>query len=109
MAIRQTLGAIATTVAVIPVGYAHGFSRALSNVGFVLINNRRAPIAGVVNMNMVTVDVTDCGPVQPGDEVVLIGRQGRHEISVGSFSDLTRHLNYEVLVRLPGSIPRVLT
>jgi alanine racemase len=96
-------------IATIPVGYAQGFPRVLSNLGYVLVNGRRAPVVGVVNMNLTTVDVTEIPDVKPGDEVVLIGRQGRAEISVGWFGDITRMLNYEVLVRIPRDVPRVMT
>lgn len=95
------------TFAAVPVGYFHGFARSLSNLGHVLVCGRRAPVAGLVNMNMMMVDVTDIPAVQSGDEVVIIGRQKRAEITVASFSDMTRFLNYEVLVRLPSDIPRV--
>jgi alanine racemase len=63
----------------------------------------------MVNMNGMTVDVTDCPGVSRGDEVVIIGKQGRREISVRSFGDLAGHLNYEVLAQLPDSIPRTVT
>ncbi len=96
-----------TRIAILPVGYAHGFSRSLSNVGRVLVRGRRAPVVGYVGMNMTAVDVTDCPGVAQGDEVVLIGKQGRHEISVSSFSELSQFLNYEMLARLPADIPRV--
>ncbi|MBD3237748.1 MAG: alanine racemase [Candidatus Eisenbacteria bacterium] len=92
--------------AVVPVGYAHGFPRSLSNLGYVLIGGRRAPVMGLVNMTMIIVDVTDCHDVRRGDEVVLIGKQNRHTITVQSFSELTRNVNYEVLARLPADIPR---
>jgi alanine racemase len=95
------------TFAAVPVGYFHGFARSLSNLGHVLIRGRRAPVAGVVNMNMMMVDITDIPSVEKGDEVVIIGRQNRIQLSVGSFSDMTRYLNYEVLVRLPSEIPRI--
>jgi alanine racemase len=95
------------TVALIAVGYAHGFPRVLSNLGHVLVHGRRASVVGMVNMNMMTVDVTDIPGVKRGDEVVLIGRQNKHQITVAAFSDLTRFLNYEVLVRLPSEIPRI--
>jgi len=96
------------TLAVIPVGYAHGFSRSLSNRGHMLIHGKRAPVVGMVNMNMAMVDVTDIPGVGPGDEVVMIGKQGRHEISVSAFTDLTQNVNYETLTRLPSEIPRVI-
>src|SRR5262245_38696964 len=64
------------TVAVVPAGYADGLDARLGGRGHVLIRGRRAPIVGAVSMDMITVDVTDHGDVQPGDEVVLLGRQG---------------------------------
>ncbi|MBN2499067.1 MAG: alanine racemase [Deltaproteobacteria bacterium] len=94
-------------VAAVPVGYHHGFARNLSNLGHVLVHGRRAQVVGLVNMNMFLVDVTDIPSVDRGDEVVIIGKQNRSQITVSSFSDLTRNLNYEVLVSLPESIPRV--
>jgi len=93
--------------AAVPVGYFHGFSRAMSNLGHVLVRGRRAPVAGVVNMNMAMVDVSDIPSVEKGDQVVLIGKQRKAEITVGFFGDMTRDLNYEVLVRLPSEIPRI--
>lgn len=96
-------------IATIPVGYGQGFPRVLSNLGYVLVGGRRAPVAGVVNMNLTTIDVTEIEDVKVGDEVVLIGRQGREEVSVGWFGDITRMLNYEVLVRIPREVPRVMT
>jgi alanine racemase len=94
-------------LAAVPVGYYHGFSRSLSNLGYVLVNGGRAPVRGLVNMNMILVDVTDLDGVRRGDEVVIIGRQGDAEISVASFADMMNHLNYEVLVRIPSELPRV--
>lgn len=93
-------------MATIPVGYSHGFARSLSNLGHVLIRSRRARVVGLVNMSMIVVEVTNIPEVTQGDEVVLIGKQGRAHISVSSFSDMSRNLNYEVLVRLPPDIPR---
>jgi alanine racemase len=94
-------------LATVPVGYYHGFSRSLSNLGYVLVGGERAPVRGLVNMNMILVDVTDLGGVKRGSEVVIIGRQGQAEISIASFADMLNHLNYEVLVRLPNELPRV--
>lgn len=93
-------------LATIPVGYHHGYSRSLSNTGHVLIKGRKADVVGMVNMNMFIVDVTRVPNVQVGDEVVLIGKQGDLSISVASFSELTKMVNYELLARLPYQIPR---
>lgn len=93
-------------LAVIPVGYETGFSRSLSNRGSVLIDGQFAYIVGTVNMNAITVNITHIPDVKIGDEVVLIGSQGENEITVSAFSDLGEQLNYEMLTRLPGDIPR---
>lgn len=95
-------------IAIIPVGYAHGFSRNLSNQGIVLINGQRVSVVGTVNMNMITVDVTQVNSVEKGDEVVLIGKQGDLEISVSSFSEFSEQVNYELLTRLPENLPRLI-
>ncbi len=94
-------------IATIPVGYCHGFSRSLSNLGRVLVGGRRASVIGLVNMNMIIIDVTNFKDVKKGDEVVLVGKQKSNSISLSSFSDLSNKLNYESLVRLPKDIPRV--
>ncbi|HRW75621.1 MAG: alanine racemase [Lewinellaceae bacterium] len=93
-------------VAQIPVGYGHGYSRNLSNQGRVLIRGHRVNVVGMVNMNLIQVDVTEVPEVAVGDEVVLIGRQGEQEISVSSFSEFSDQINYELLTRLPPSIER---
>lgn len=96
------------TVAFIPVGYAHGYSRNLSNTGKVLIRGNEALVTGIVNMNFITVDVTHISGVEKGDEVVLIGKQKNKTVSVFSFSELSSQLNYEMLTRLPKDIPRII-
>lgn len=93
-------------IAVVPVGYAHGFDRGLSNLGHVLIRGRRAKVTGIVNMNAISVDVTDIPDVAKGDEAVLIGEQDGQVITVASFGEMSEQLNYELLTRLPSSIPR---
>ncbi len=95
-------------IAVIPVGYANGFSRALSNTGRVLIRGRRVPVVGTVTMNTMTVNVTDIPGVERGDEVVIIGKQKRLSISISSFCEMSEQLNYQLLTRLPKDIPRVI-
>ncbi len=95
-----------TLIAAIPVGYCHGFSRSLSNLGKVLIHGRRVPVIGMVNMNMMIADVSHCPGVKRGDEVVIVGSQRNNRITVSSFSDMTNDVNYETLVRLPREIPR---
>lgn len=95
-------------IATVPIGYSHGFGRNLSNSGFVLVRGERAKVTGIVNMNMMTVDVTDINGVKKGDEVVIIGKQGDQEITLSSFGEISNNLNYEVLTRLPQNLPRLI-
>ena len=96
-------------IAIVPVGYSHGFRRSLSNLGRVLIRGKRANVIGLVNMSMMMVDISSIPSVEIGDEVVIIGKQKNARITVGSFSDMANLINYEMLVRLPSDIPRVIT
>lgn len=96
-------------IAIVPVGYSHGFSRSLSNQGRVLIRGQRLSVIGIVNMNLLLVNVTTLPDVERGDEVVIIGNQGGNSITVASFSEMSDQLNYELLTRLPTRIPRKMT
>lgn len=93
-------------LAILPVGYAHGYGRNLSNAGQVLISGEFCPVIGTVNMNAVAVDVSHLFNPQSGQEVILIGNQGENEITVGSFAETSDLVNYEMLTRLPSQIPR---
>jgi len=93
-------------VAVMPLGYSNGYPRALSNRGQVLIDGKKAPIVGLINMNLFMVDISHISNVQVGDEVVLVGRQGKQLINIASFTNFTNLLNNEMLSRLPSAIPR---
>lgn len=95
-------------IGVVPVGYSHGFARSLSNTGHVLINGQWANVVGTVNMNLIIVDITDIPEAEIGNEVVLIGEQGERVITVHSFTEMTEHINYELLTRLPDNIPRII-
>jgi alanine racemase len=97
-----------TKIAVVPVGYAYGYSRILSNQGRALVNGQRVGVIGTVNMNMLTLDVTEIDDIEKGSEVVFIGNQGEQRISVASFGEMSSQLNYELLSRLPHNIPRVI-
>ena len=94
------------TTALVPVGYSFGYSRSLSNKGRVLIGGQRCSVIGVVNMNMIIVDISHVDNAKVGDEVVLIGKQGDLEIKVSAFSEISNELNYEILAHLSESIIR---
>lgn len=93
-------------IAVLPLGYSNGYPRALSNRGQVLIKGKKAPILGLINMNLFMVNISHIPDVKIGDEVVLVGRQKNNVINVSSFTDTTQLLNNEMLSRLPAAIPR---
>ncbi|MCA1750737.1 MAG: alanine racemase [Cryomorphaceae bacterium] len=96
------------TIAIVPVGYAYGYTRSLSNQGRVLIHGKRVGVIGTVNMNMMAIDVTEINNVANGDEVVLIGTQGENRITVASFGEMSSQMNYELLARLPHNLPRII-
>ena len=84
-------------IAVLPVGYADGYLRKLSNRAEVLIGGRRAPVCGRVCMNATMVDITDLPPVHTGDEAVLMGQQGDAVISADEIAKWMETISYEVL------------
>jgi alanine racemase len=87
-------------LAVVPVGYADGYPRCLGNRACVLIGGKRCPIRGRICMGMLMADVTECGDVRPGDEVVLIGRQGEAEIRIEELAELAGTITYEIFCNL---------
>lgn len=95
----------ASTVATVPVGYADGYGRSLSDRARVLIRGRRYPIAGTVTMDQVMVDCGD-DEVSAGDEVVLLGRQGEQVITADEMAVWMETVNYEVVTRVGPRVPR---
>jgi alanine racemase len=95
-----------TRIAVLPIGYYDGYTRAYSNKAAVLIRGQRAPIVGRVCMNVCMVDVTDIPEVRLEDEVVLLGRQGEAEITAEELADFSGTINYEVTTRIRENIER---
>lgn len=94
-------------IATIPVGYADGYPRSLSNVGYVLIRGKKAPILGKVCMDQFMVDVTHIDGVSFGDRVTLIGKDGNETITVEDLGELSGRFNYEFICDLGKRIPRV--
>ncbi|MEW5767004.1 MAG: alanine racemase [bacterium] len=94
-------------VATLPVGYADGYNRELGNKAYVLIGGQRLPVIGRVCMDFSMVDVTSLPEVREGDEVVLFGSQGKERIPVEEIAELCRTINYEIVSRIGGRIPRV--
>ena len=94
-------------VAIIPVGYADGYSRALSNNCHVIINGKKAPVVGRICMNFFTVDVTNIPSANVDDEVTLISRELKYKITVDDIAMRLNTINYEVTTVLPARIPRI--
>lgn len=96
-----------TVVATIPVGYADGYPRCLSNIGRVIVNGQYAPILGRVCMDQFMVDITDIPGVKPEDEVTLVGRDGNAVLTMEEVSELAHSFNYELPCRVARRVPRV--
>jgi alanine racemase len=93
------------TVATIPVGYVDGYPRELSSRADVLIGGRRCRVAGAVTMDQTIVDCGDLD-VAPGDEVILLGRQERDEVSAAELAGLAGTIGYEIVSRVGARVPR---
>lgn len=94
-------------VATIPVGYGDGYLRSLSNKGAVLIRGKRADILGRICMDQFMVDVTDIPEAAEGDQVTLIGKDGRECITVEELASLSGGFHYEIICQIGKRVPRV--
>jgi alanine racemase len=97
-----------TRLALLPVGYADGYNRLLSNRGQVLVRGENAAIAGRVSMDQTVVDVTEIPGVAIGDEVMLLGSQGEYSIDAWDLADLVETIPWEVLCAISARVPRVI-
>ena len=93
-------------IAVLPVGYTHGFPRHLTGTGHVLIQGAPAPIIGKICMDMMMVDVTDIPHPSIGEEVVLLGKQGKNKITAQDYSNWLNTIPYEILCGIGGKANR---
>ncbi len=98
--------AAGTKIATIPVGYADGYPRSLSNKGYVLIHGRRAPIIGRICMDQFMVDITGMDDVRTGDRVTLLGEDGEERISAEELGELSGRFNYELVCGISPRVPR---
>ena len=94
-------------IATLTVGYADGYSRTLSNRGWVLLHGRRAPVVGRVCMDQMMVDVSDIPETAMGDTAVLLGTDGRETITADDMAALTGTIGYEVVCDISPRVPRV--
>ncbi len=96
-----------SVLAVVPIGYFHGVRRSLSSKGEFLVRGKRAKIIGRVSMDMLVIDVTDIAGAKQGDEVVIIGMQGKERVTAEEIAKKTGTINYEVVTQINSAIPRI--
>ena len=96
-----------SAIATLPIGYADGYSRGLSNKGEALVRGMRVPVVGRVCMDMCMIDVTDVPAAREGDDVVLIGSQGSERITADDIAAKIGTIAYEVLCGISSRVPRI--
>ncbi|NOZ24506.1 MAG: alanine racemase [Nitrospirae bacterium] len=96
-----------TVVGVLPVGYADGLMRSASNNAEVVVRGKRAPVIGRVCMDLTMIDLTDIGGVKEGDEVVIVGSQGRESVSVEELAAKAGTIAYEILTSIGSRNRRI--
>ncbi|MDP3790267.1 MAG: alanine racemase [Candidatus Omnitrophota bacterium] len=96
-----------TTIATLPIGYADGYGRILSNKAKALVRGETAPVVGKVTMDQTMIDVGHIDGVKLGDEVVLIGRQGGNEIKCEELARLAGTIPYEIVCSISNRVPRI--
>lgn len=94
-------------IAIIPIGYADGYPRLLSNTGEVLIHGKRAPVRGIVSMDMIAVDVTAISGVKEGTIATLIGKNGKDRITAWDLAHWAKTIPYEILCGISLRVPRI--
>jgi alanine racemase len=98
-----------TRMAVLAAGYADGYPHRLGNMGQVIVNGRLAPLMGAVSMDLLTVDVTGCGPVEEGSAVTLLGREGDAIMDAQTMAGLVGTIPYAILCGIGSRVERVYT
>lgn len=94
-------------IATLPIGYADGLNRRLSNKGEVLVKGKKVPIVGAICMDQCLIDVSSINDVEVGDEAVLLGAQGREIITADEIADRLGTISYEVLTSISNRVPRL--
>jgi alanine racemase len=103
---RKWQAPVDTWVGVVPIGYGDGVRRALTNNADVLVRGERHPLVGTVSMDNITIDLGPETEVRPGDEAVLIGRQGEEQILAEEVAHRLETINYEVACAISSRVPR---
>ena len=101
---RSFISSKRMTIATIPIGYADGLRRSLSNKGFVVINCKKCPIVGKICMDSAMVDVSEVNDVKLGDEVIIFDN---NMITLDDIANLSDTINYEILSNISNRVPRI--
>lgn len=94
-------------IAIVPIGYADGISRYLSNYGHVIVHGQKVPIIGRICMDQLTIDISDIDNVKEGDIVTIIGQDGNIYQDVETIAEMSQTISNEVLSQLGGRLPRI--
>ncbi|MGF7184281.1 alanine racemase [Desulfitispora alkaliphila] len=94
-------------IATIPIGYAHGYSRLLSNAGYAVVNGGKAPVVGRICMDQTMIDVTNLKDVKVGDEVLLFGHNNSEILPVEEVASTMGTVNYEIICKVSNRVPRI--
>lgn len=96
-----------SVIASIPIGYNDGYRRGLSNKAFMLVNGKKAPVAGRISMDWTTIDVTECGDVNVGDRVTIIGGDGPQSVNAIHLAEACDTISYEITCGIAARVPRI--
>ncbi len=94
-------------MAVLGVGYGDGYRRAFSNKAEVLLKGKRCKVIGAVSMDLTAVDVSAISSISPNDRAVLLGKDGRDEITASELAKHSNSISYEILTGISRRVPRV--
>lgn len=95
-----------TKIAILPIGYWHGYKWSLSSVGHVIVGGKKAKVCGRVSMDMVTIDITEIPDAKVGDIITLLGRDGNQDITPDEMAILANSYNYEIITTINPLIKR---
>ncbi|MDD5627293.1 MAG: alanine racemase [Patescibacteria group bacterium] len=94
-------------IAILPVGYWHGYPRSLSSIGYVLVQGKRCKILGRISMDMIIINISDVPRAKVGDEVYLLGKSGQEKVSADDLAYLSDTVNYEIVTRINPLIKKI--
>jgi alanine racemase len=96
-----------TRIGLVPIGYADGYPRILSNWGTMIVNNKKAPVVGNVSMDLITIDLRDCPDARIGDSVIIMDSDPLSPASVYQMADLAHTIPYEIFTKIGNRVKRL--